>query len=570
MTTTQKLQEISDEERARVSYSGISKVKAKVKSSTQPHFRAQTNLKTGEISITYDDRYPYDPESITSDLTRHEINHHGAGQYAGCPRTLDLSTKAIFEPIYSVLSSRGFSKADARYAENALEDSLLHCDLNSDTALNGITDFFRDNGESSPTKTVGEFYSAHILLNTFLWGNKKQKRNLSKYLENTPEVQETLKNFIYRLGLQDLRRDSVRNREKLREFLMDEKNWPEISKVYAEEFSRLMKPGYAQNLPNDSGAGTKGREDEDDSDEGNEFQKERESREYKLKRIDEGEADGTGIPEWIDYDEALKEIYRRKASSLLIRAGGTAPQRSIPVVHLGSKNYNSLIHSPAHVRPRLNPETGQMELVIPRSTINFPLPSKPDNSGFPRNKWVLLDCSGSMTSSLESSSKNSSVIPWGNNSKYHSALSALFGFHRYLASQGLATGDIGLISYSEKGNTRVARGISEAETLAISPDFDLTHLDMDVVEREIKGRDNLVFTISDGSFDNWGEIQKRFLHFAKNQQAFFHLQIGNQDETARKVVGDIKSRGLEVVPIMRSIDLENILIDLTKSQRKLK
>jgi len=564
--TTKKLQKISDREIARVLYSGISKVEAKLKKPNHPHFKAKTNLETGEIYINYDDRYPFDLERTTKDLTRHEINHHGAGQYAGCPRSVDLSTKAIYEPIYSVLSEKGFSRADIRYTENALEDSLLHCDLHQDTALNGITDFFRDNGEVSPKQKVGEFYSAHILLNTFLWGNKKQKRTLAKYLEQTPEVQETVRNFVHRLGLQNLRKDSVKNRERLREFLMDEKNWPEISKVYAEEFSRLMKPGYARPLPNDSGAGTKGREDEDDSDEGNEFQKQRESREYKLKRIDEGETDKTGIPKWIDKDEALKEIYRRKANSLLIRASGSSPQRSIPVVRLGSKPYDPARNSPAHVRPKLNLETGEIDLVIPRTTINFPLPSRPDNSGFPTNKWIIADCSGSMAHSLEGSSGNDSVIPWGNNSKYHSLVSSIFGHHKFLSASGLATGEIGLIVYSDEGNTRVARGISASEDLVIHPEFGLTYLDMDVVEREIKGKDNLVFTISDGDFDNWGDIQKRFLNFAERQKAFFHLQIGKDGSCVK----DIRTRGLPVVPILRSTDLENILIDLTKSQRKLK
>ena len=565
--TTQQLQEISDKEVARVSYSGKSKVEAKLKKQNFPHLKAQTDLRTGAIDIKYDERYPFDLESATKDLTRHEINHHGAGQYAGCPRTIDLSTKSVYEPIYAVLSEKGFTQADVRYAENALEDSLLHCDLHQDSALDGVTDFFRDNGEVSPNKKVGEFYSAHILLNTFLWGNKQQKKTLAKYLEQTPDVQETVRNFVHRLGLQNLRKDSIRNKEKLREFLMDETNWPEISKVYAEEFSRLMKPGYAKPLPNDSGAGTSGREDEDDSDEGNEFQKGRLTTEYKLKRIDEGETDGSGIPQWIEPDEALKEVYRRNATSLLIRAKGEAPQRSIPIVRLGAKQYDPSRHSPAHVRTHLNFETGEIELVVPRTQITFPLPSRPDNSGFPRNKWVLLDCSASMTESLDGDSrKNSSVIPWGNNSKYHHALSALFGFNRYLASQGLATGDIGLVSYSPKRNTRVAKGISESEDLAINPEFDLTYLDMDKVEESINGKDNLVFTISDGNFDNWAEIRDKFYDFAKRQKAFFHLQIG-QNGTC---VTDMKSRGIEVVPILRSSDLEKILIDLTKAQRRTK
>jgi len=566
MTTTQQLQKVSDTEVARVSYSGKSKVKAKIKSPNKPHFKAKTSLDTKEISINYDENYPFDLKSATRDLTRHEIDHHGSGKYAGCPRSVDLSTKAIYEPIYEVLSEKGFSRADARYAENALEDCLLHCDLHQDTALNGITDFFRDNGENSPKQKVGEFYSAHILLNTFLWGNKKQKRTLAKYLEQTPEVQETVRNFVQRLGLQNLRKDSVRNREKLREFLMDEKNWQNISRVYAEEFSRLMKPGYAKPLPNDSGAGTKGRESEDDSDEGNEFQKERESGEYKLKRIDEGESDGSGIPKWIDTDKALKEIYQRKANSLLIKSSGSSPQRSIPVVNLGSKNYDPEMHSGSHTRPKLNLETGEVDLVLPRTRITIPLPSRPDNSGFPKNKWVLLDCSGSMVHPIGNSSGNNSVIPWGNNSKYHQSVSALFGFHKFLSASGLATGDIGLIAYSEEDKTRVARGISASQDLAIHPEFGLTYLDMGVVEREVQGKDNLVFTISDGDFDNWEEIQKRFLAFARNQKAFFHLQIGREGSC----VQDMKARGVQVVPVLRSADLENILIDLTKSQRKLK
>ncbi len=561
---TKELQQISDREVKRVKFSGNSKVKSFAKRKQEPHFKAHTDLKTREIEISHDENYSGNSEQIISDVTRHEIAHTGSLQYSGCPRTCDLGTKLIFEPIYEVLKKKKFSRADVRYAENALEDSLLHCDLNSDTALNGVTEFFQDVAQNSPNAKVPEFYSAHILLNTFLWGNKKQKKNLRRYLTNSEKVQTAVKNFISRTGLNQLRSQSTKNKEELRKFLMNESNWESISRIYAEEFSNLMTPGYALPLINDSGAGTKGREDEDDSEEGNSIQKERESDEYKRQRIKESEQKEEPLPNWIDNKEALKLIYEENAHDLMIKAGGKDKARTIPLVNIGKREFDPNNDDFSNVRPARDPKTGQIKLWKPRTSINYPLPIRNNNEGFPRNKWILLDCSGSMTSGLNrGDSGNSVIIPWGDLSRYHFSTSAIFGYLKYLSRSGLANGNLGLIAYSEKGNTRVAKGVAEIKELALDPEFGSTYLDMNKIRQTILGRDNLVFTISDGNFDNWGSIKPAFLQFARGQKNYFHLQIGIDGD----YTNELREASLEVVPILTA-DLEEKLIDLTKQTRE--
>src|SRR3989344_1760285 len=262
-----ELKQIAEQQIAEGQFEGT--LDFKERPAVQSSFKAQVNIETREMQIKHDPefekKHPGKSEIVIRDITRHEINHIRYRNFHGCPRTIDLHAKKIFEPINTVLKPKGYSCRDTGYLANALEDCVLHSELSSKFTLEGITEFFNDIGEHNP---YTDFYEAHVRLNLYLFGSKKQKQSLEKHLKYKQEVNEVIQNFLKRTGIADLKTEiivngkniKVKDRNKIRDFLNDENNWAEIAKIYAEEFSKLMKPGYAMPNFDNSGKGTKGNE----------------------------------------------------------------------------------------------------------------------------------------------------------------------------------------------------------------------------------------------------------------------------------------------------------------------
>ena len=203
----------------------------------KPCFSGQIDTKAlSQIEIKFNPKYnaenPGKIQEVFRDIPRHEINHRGYRGFKGCPRTLDNHTELIFEPMTEVLVSKGFSKEDVHYAANALEDTILHSDLSLGFDLNGINYFFQDVGEHSENG-FGDFYEAHVKLNMFLFGNKKQKKQAGKYFKHSEKVKEVLGNFLNRTGISGLKQNitvngkeiKAKDKGKIRDYLNDERNW---------------------------------------------------------------------------------------------------------------------------------------------------------------------------------------------------------------------------------------------------------------------------------------------------------------------------------------------------------
>ena len=81
---------------------------------------------------------------------------------------------------------------------------------------------------------------------------------------------------------------------------------------------------------------------------------------------------------------------------------------------------------------------------------------------------------------------------------------------------------------------------------------------MSKISSFLEGRDNLIFTISDGGISNWDSIKKEFIEKAKNHH-YFHLQIGASDKATR----DLEKAGVRVEYVESAEDLARKTIDLT-------
>ncbi|MFA5174464.1 MAG: hypothetical protein WC438_04760 [Candidatus Pacearchaeota archaeon] len=534
----------------------------------EPHFQMRTSLENKKTEIKYDPFYEEKNSGktpiVVRDGIRHEINHHKYKGYSGCPRNLDNHVNLIYEPIMDVLAEKGFSPEDAHYMSNALEDTILHDDLSNGFSLQGINEFFKDVGETSGKYTA--FYEAHARLNNALWANKTQKQQLKKYFtsdeKQRKKILEALSGFLEESGInefkQELNEAKIRDKSKIRSYLLNEKNWQKISQAYAKNMSELMEPNYAQCLMNHNGSGTKGKKTEESSSEGNEFDREMKTKDFKRTRIQKAYNSGEEIPNWINSFEGLDLIYESLAKKLNIKAESFTKQSSMPIFWYGSREFDPETDDLKHISLGVN-DSGELDIKKKRWNLNMPLEVKISQRGFPRARFGLIDCSGSMAwnpaGGRDAGSKT--MIPWGNNSRYHYALLSWYGFLEYLRQNHLLNQNaVDLAGFSEE--TVIGKGLLESKKVALSPQFGDTSLDLNKVKSFFEGRGNLIFSISDGEVDNWRSIKKNYLDNA-GKHYYFHLQIGNQTEMFK----DLKKAGFYAEQVLGNNDLANKTIDLT-------
>ena len=541
----------------------------------QPNFNAGVDMKTlSEMQLAYNPAYekkhPSKTVIVMSDIPKHEINHKEYRGLKGCPRNLENHVALIAEPISKVITPKGYGSQDIHYVANALEDTILHSDLGRKFKLEGITAFFEDIGDSSPNKKYTQFYEAHARFNAMLFGKKNDKKVLQKYFTNDKkardEILKVLNDFFEEVGINELKYDlegkKVRDKEKIRAFLNDETNWPKISTVYAKHFSKLMKPAYAMSLPNHSGKGTKGKEDDkpqkSEPTEGNEFDKAMEKPEYKKQRVQRAYSEDTGVPSWMKSYEALDMLYQTLAQRLDIKVQTFTQEMQKPIFYYGTRPIDPERDNLKHIGVGFN-DLGQIEIKKKRWHENLAIPYKHHPEGFPKARFCLIDTSSSMKDDINNGNRigKQSIIPWGDQSKYHFALLGWYGFLEYLKQNHLLsqTG-VSIANISDK--TLIADGLEAAKKLALTPQFGWTIIDRNKVGRIFEGRGNLVFTISDGGINNWDEVKDSFIAGAKKHH-YFHLQIGGETPTSK----DLLAANLKVEPIRGNSDLAKKVIDLT-------
>ncbi|MBU2523516.1 MAG: hypothetical protein KKE23_04500 [Nanoarchaeota archaeon] len=549
----------------------------------KPHFSAgiDSNSLT-EIKIRYNPEYCDENEQgeekakeIIKSISRHEVNHKKYEGFNGCPRTVENHAELIIEPIASVLSKKGFSHSDFHYCANALEDVIENNDLASGLSLKGMSLFWEDQGEHSEKKKYTEFYDAFVSLNLYLFGTKEDKKMLRPYFSSSKKAREVVQSFIKRAGLdmkQDINGKEAKDRTAIRQYLNNNANWQETARIFAEEFSRLMKPGYALPLINHSGKGTKGHKsdqnqegkaDPEDSEnecpeEGNPFDRQMYSPDFKRKTMERRHNAGEGKPSWMSDFESMDYLYQALAKKLNIKAETYTKKANLPISWYGKRQFNPNMDSPRHLSIGQN-EQGEVSLQKRRQKIVIPLDYKTTAKGFPEARMCFLDTSGSMKEDPNGGDNvgNENIIPWGDNSKYHYALLGWYGLLEYLKSNHLLhKNKVSLANFSDR--TLIGEGLEEAKKMALRPQWQNTYLDIGKTKKMLYGKGNLIFTISDGNIGNWNDIKEEFMENARNHK-YFHLQIGRKNQTCN----DLENAGLRVEYIKNAKDLANKVIDLS-------
>ncbi|MEM2089527.1 MAG: hypothetical protein QXL88_00315 [Candidatus Pacearchaeota archaeon] len=215
------------------------------------------DLGSREIKIQYNpldaQKNPDEIKKIIKALIRHEINHIGYKGLKGCPRNLGNEDKLLVEPMRKVALEKGYIKENCNGCNNDIvdlasyvEDVIVWADLSKKFSLDGAIPFLKE-----ALDFWSGFGEAFVRLNLYLWGNKKQKKELKEYLTYSKEINNALKNFLEKTGISNLKQKieiyekgkkktiEVKDRETIKEFLANEKNWPRIAEVFVEEFGKL-------------------------------------------------------------------------------------------------------------------------------------------------------------------------------------------------------------------------------------------------------------------------------------------------------------------------------------------
>jgi len=568
------------DERKKIGFDGKTEVKEKYMQSGS--FKMHTNMKDKNTLIQYDPRYAENKSEAkliesTSDGMAHEGYHH-----IKCPQTVEKDTDLFFEPMYEILDEKGFNKQDIHYATNALQDSILHDAGKHEEKRdwNGIVNFFENQGEFAENKKLTGFYEAHVKMNMDLWGAKKQRKTLSKFYTNKKNVKESLDGFYGELNngkFKSINESYIRSKKDkngnwidrkniqtqsfdktgIQQYLLDEENWSEVSAVYAKHMSKLMIPGYAMPTTDNSGAGTKGREEEDSSDEGTPFQKERESRNFKKSRVMKANKKGEEAPPWIDKMEVLDIVYEAMVDQIQIKAESYRNPESFPVAWYANREFNEEKDNFRNTSFGIN-DKGELELRKKQYSIDIPIEVKTSPKSFPKIKFGMIDVSASMLSGISGDSGSESIIPWGDNSKYHWALMTQFGIFEYFKRNHLLSqNSISAATFGE--STKVVEGYRKTKEYLLSPSFECsTNIDIKQVKKFFEGRGNLIYTCSDGQINNWDNIEDEFIREAK-RHSYIHFQFGRNTNMTKS----LKDNGLEVIIAEDGKGVVRDVIDLT-------
>ncbi|MFH1972464.1 MAG: hypothetical protein ABIJ18_03245 [archaeon] len=593
MDTNQVTEEIKARETARFNYKGKVLVR---ELSREPCFSGSIDmLTTAKIEVGYNPDYPEEAQHLEGIVTepferamtsvlRHELNHKGGGEFQGCPRNIDLHAENVLEPAAEVLQSLGLPNVPVTenqtlyaYMANLIEDVFDNAELGNNSDHVGMFLAYKDDAQHLPDDMEGKLsplFDAFVQLQQKLYGGRASRKLLAEHYSDDNRVQTAIDNFMQRSGLTDMTREVTTRRRKERveifdrkeavQYLMDENNWPELSKILTEEFAELIDKNKLQQP--DYVKGTfiplKGEADG--------FSDEMDDKETKMRLVWKKYVEGKGKesspafqpPAYLESFEALDLVYQRLARNLEIKTKASTRTASMPVMHYGKRKFDPRRDKLSKARIGFG-RKGKLELSVGRFHEDYPVEYTERMRSLPEIKFVMMDTSGSMSHPVEGSDTGKVMNPWaderrqwGDNSRYHHALVAWYGLLGLLRKQGtLKHKSVKLANYSS--STQTASDLRDAKKLALTPQFGGTELDLDTID-DMFGRDQLIFSLSDGDVDNWNRIKDEYIQRAK-QNHYFHLQIGGETAMSR----DLESAGL-VVKYDDGKNLGKMVIDLTR------
>ncbi len=491
--------------------------------------------------------------TLLSDLMIHEIGHWELpwGSGIGCPYDLYTSYKSFIGPIMSTLKRFGILPEDLRggnelvgYLANLLEDIIDNTNCRQFSDMDGMVLFWYLQGRIDNTDKYSRLYEAFVRLNLYLWGDREQYRLLRRFMTMDPEVDQAIKEFWKRIGLDG-------DPEKNRRILLDRERWSKIAEVFAEVMSRLLD-SYSE-----MGVGSE-TEDWLPPSPGSDRSEDKPPEKIVVESFEKG----LGIPDYFDTYEAFDIIYRELADEIEIRAEEFTEGYSLPLIPSYHRPFDPEQDDYDDINPYklMIDDHGEVTFGVPRVRYPLVFPVKKGIKRFPGVNICIIDSSASMSEGLDGDPGSTKIFPWGDNSKYHYAILGFYGILKYLVKQNLLhVVDIGVVNFSSR--TIVSDGsLEDAKRVLFSWQNEGTELNLslllDAMEKKI-GK-HIVYTISDGEVLNWGSIRDRFIDVMRRHY-YFHIQLGVKSGMSE----DLKRAGLQVYYVRRGRDLSNLMVDLT-------
>lgn len=554
-----------------------------IESFGEPCFKGRMNLlTTGDAEVSYNPEYkkssdglenvvkgePFD-KAVTA-VIKHELNHRGGGIFRGCPRNLDLHAEEILEPVAETLQKLGYqnvlvSQDQTLYAyfANLVEDFIENSELGNKSDHIGMALCYKDDATHSEKGKFPALFDAFVEVQERFYGGKRSSKLLKPHRSGEQKVNDAVDNFLEKTGLNKFKREVVNKKYKKKEvfdrksainYILNEKNWSDISIKLTEEFAKLIDKSQLENkvyiIQNFIALSF--------LDDFNDDMKNPEARmKFAFRKYEKARGNKLPFspPAYMDSFKALDLIYQRLARDLEIKTRPSTTSTKMPLVGYGKRLFDPERDKVSKVKARIA-GSGDLELTVKAHYEHEDVEYTERMPNPPTIKFVKLDTSGSMKSTI---GIESGIImnPWAEEgsqwtdaSKYHHSLLAFYGLLELERRQGtLKHNNLLFANYST--TTKTAYNLSDAKKLALSPQFGSTKLDMDKI-RDMFGKGQLVISTSDGAIENWGSIKNEYIRRARDNQ-YFHIQMGDftRDDKEKIVIKpqmcqDLEDAGLHV------------------------
>ncbi len=501
-------------------------------------------------------------ETMLVDMASHEFAHWELpfGSEKGCPFSIYWHDK-ILEAVKEELPQD--KKAQASFVANAFEDTIINPRVREYNQSFAGQVLFWD-WEGFKCKEQGKehftpFYEAFVKLNMHLFGENVDRALLKRHYSNENNIDSAVQNTIRDLDLTQNIADTSP--------LFNKSQWTSMARAYTRNLRDLLEESPIERLSAfDSGdqGDSSPSEGEDKPQAGNGVEQQMPTREGK-EEIAYGRYAGNESPSSnLTNYEQLNSLYKRLAKAIPVQVEAMARKRSLEIAPLNYRAFDEETDDLRKIKAsKLLLTDNGMKFAYPNQPLTVEAKSKIQRKSFPDFKMVLLDNSGSMAKAINGSSNvgKTSMIPWGDNSKYHHALLGFYGIENFLQQQGIAQyieHGLSLFSNSTRYKEAGFSQIDEVRKHALTPNWGGTRLDSSVLNQSLKGRESFVLGISDGEIGNWDSEKDKFYELVRNNH-FAHIQLGSGNQYTH----DLESWGLPVFYVNSGKDLSKLMVDVT-------
>ncbi len=523
---------------------------------------------------------------IAEDVGFHEMGHHKLKHDArglGCPEDLHGKEIAVEAVSKAMLEAGKFSPQGALHLENVIADIINNLNCSQYTKLNGLSMYFAEQGEVNRGK-YSPLFEAFVKLNMHLMGSPRQQKMLRQYYTNAQRIDDVVAACIQEVGLTKDKQQNIAR-------LFDKSQWPHLFYTFGKHLATLMDHDSAELLPHIGAGGYKVPStfgsvirftpDEVDDEDFKRVLDRDNLKKVMLRRNKNGE----NIPSFIENWRALDYFYQGKAAEIIIKAEAPRRGERLPIAPIQTRQFDPDKDAVEHILfgHIIFDERGEPCFAVPRQYLDHQAQYKKSMTSYPELNIALLDTSSSMKLAANAGGVgNTSIVPWGDNSRYHYGVLTYYGVEKALHRLGVGTKTrYNLITFSSQTKasgekTHEERG--QIKQRILQPAFGTsTEIDVDVLAKQTREPGSILMTISDGEIQNWDSwytepkldednnvvkagvrVKDRFKHIVADK-FYVHFQIGGETAVTR----DIERWGGTVVKISNAAELPRRAIDIT-------